>query len=198
MELVRLIWLSSEATEKGLDSLTLQLSAEDLALAGRPLKKQDRLLALSARYLLRRFVGEGGRIGKNEYGKPVTSGLCFNLSHAADLTGLALARFPVGLDIEKEERQDPALSDFCLNEEEKASGLPFLDLFVAKEALAKAEGSGLGNDIFAVPALPREGALIYRGGAYYRKPVRRPGYHVSCCLSGDRDFIIREEVIYEI
>ena len=198
MERVRLIWLPAGVTEKGLPLLARYLSPGELSRGNRFVRHKDKLLWLSARYLTKRFVGESASLTQNEYGKPFTEGICFNLSHDEDLTGLALADIPVGLDILKEKPADKALADYVLSEAERSSSLSLYDLLAAKEALAKAEGSGLPDDIASVPALPPEGRLIYRNCPFYRKKVPREGYHIFCCLAGSHDFLIQEEVLYEI
>lgn len=79
----------------------------------------------------------------------------FNLSHAAELVAVALARTPVGIDVEREvpmEQQAFAQANFTAREQARlhADGdvpATFFQLWTAKEAVLKACGLGLRLDM---------------------------------------------------
>lgn len=92
----------------------------------------------------------------------------FNLSHAAADLRLALAREPVGIDIERlDALRDPdALAREILGSDEHAEWralapaarpMALLQAWVAKEAVLKATGEGLSRGLHAIRA-PRGGA----------------------------------------
>ena len=195
MKTVRLIWLPSDVMRRDCEQAGRLLEEADLERAARQLRGEDRLLSLSAAWLLRRFVGPGSAVVRTEKGKPLAAGCFFNLSHTDGLTGLALADTPVGLDIEKTAAAEEAdLRAFCLSRKEQESGEGFLSLFTAKEALVKAEGSGLPDDIRSVSALPVTGSVRWHDKNYFRRRVLRPGYVISLCAEGEIFFVSEEQI----
>ena len=197
METVRLIRLHTDVVRRDREAALACCSEADRMKIRRFLREQDRLLALAGIWLIRRFVGPPEIIRRRPGGKPLTDRICFNLSHSGEQAALALARLPVGLDIEKELPPDPDLQDFCLSEAERRSGAGLTALFTSKEALVKAEGSGLPDDLASVPALPLNGTVRWQGKLYYRQNFRREAYEISLCLQ-DCSFILQEEYIHEI
>ncbi|WAC19374.1 4'-phosphopantetheinyl transferase superfamily protein [Luteolibacter sp. SL250] len=77
----------------------------------------------------------------------------FNLSHCRDLALVAVATFPVGIDVEPESRARDLLGceeSFChpqeiagLPEDESMRAVGLLEIWNAKEAVLKAHGTGL-------------------------------------------------------
>ena len=197
MRKIRLIWLPAEVMRRDRGKAEALLEEADREEAARYLKEADRLLCLSSAWLLRKFIGPRSVVFRTETGKPLSSGCFFNLSHTEGLTGLAIADTPVGLDVEKAAREETDLRDFCLSRGERESGEAFLALFTAKEALVKAEGSGLPDDIRSVSALPLTGAVSWKNKLYFRCRIMRPDYYVSLCAEGEA-FLVSEEQIHEI
>lgn len=126
-----------------------------------------------------------------EHGKPSYAGrpeLDFSVSHSGTLVALALsATCRVGLDVEESDRRvgTPGLTDRVLTDAERASALPFLDLWTRKEAAVKLTGHGL-----TVPfdALSCEGTEVrvaappdgWPSGAIHLTAVPVPaGYHAT-------------------
>lgn len=103
-------------------------------------------------------------------GKPALSGnrgIEFNLSHAQDTALIAVARYPVGVDIEFTGREiaveDIARRFFSPEEAEQLLALPaadrraaFFTCWTRKEAYIKGTGQGLWHDLqkFSVSLLP--------------------------------------------
>jgi 4'-phosphopantetheinyl transferase len=103
------------------------------------------------------------------YGKPYLpdANLHFNLSHTADLALCVLADRPVGIDVEHlrpiPDWRDLAAMLFSPSEQQALADAPdaqrdatFLSLWTRKEALVKATGIGLTDDLstFSVPSQP--------------------------------------------
>ncbi len=195
METVRLIWLGTDVVRRDLNTALACCSEGDLRQVRRFVQEEDRLLSLAGIWLIRHFVGPAEAISFGPGGKPLADHVCFNLSHSGRMAALALADRPVGLDIEKEIPPDPDLAAFCLSRAEQQSGAGLTALFTSKEALAKADGSGLPDDLSSVPALPLDGDVFWRGRSYHRNHFRRGTYELSICLE-DSSFSLREEFIH--
>lgn len=82
-------------------------------------------------------------IRKSPSGKPYFPDLEYHLSpsHTEDLYAVAFAPFPIGLDVEREDREKKRVAEKYFSEEE--SLLPFSYVWTAKEAVTKLTGEGL-------------------------------------------------------
>lgn len=119
---------------------------------------------ISCRHALRAVLGEYISVSPAEVpleispeGKPCLAApfadTHFNLSHCRDLALLAVAPFPVGIDVEPEMRARDLLGceeSYChpveiaaLPDDEFMRGAKMLEIWIAKEALLKAHGTGL-------------------------------------------------------
>ncbi len=198
MRELRLYYLKTETVKEQIAAVRAALSPAELTLADRFLREEDRLLSLGGAWLIRRFGPPPESISRNAAGKPISREKGFNLSHSEDMAGLAVGDFSeVGLDLEKDRPGYDDLADHVLSREEKASGLPFLVLFTAKEALVKARGTGLGDEPREIPALPLNGPVVFEGERYFRHSFQKNEYFVSAAVKGG-DFAVREESIHVI
>jgi len=176
---------------------SLPLRPDGIEQAGSPLSADERKRA--ARYLLPaerdRFTLGRGRLrrilagyldadpraltfGANVHGKPHLSGqwfgsVEFNVSHSGGLVVIAVAKDPVGVDVE-EIRPDVAHSEiaarfFSARERADLASLPaaartraFFDCWVRKEAYVKAKGLGfaVALESFSVSLLPTQSARL--------------------------------------
>ena len=134
-------------------------------------------------------------------GKPAlagTSGPHFNLSHAGDVALIAVAGYPVGIDVEpltEAHRWLDVAAVACTASESAALGqLPadqrgaaFLRLWTAKEAYLKGVGSGLSTspDQLAL-GLVNPGALHPAGAGWHVLSMEpAPGYIGAVAAEGD-------------
>ena len=89
---------------------------------------------------------------QNEHGKPAIKGadIYFNLAHSSNVSVCAVADRPVGVDVESKYRVSDAVKKRCFTQNEYDSA--FYHIWTRKEAVSKAEGSGisLGLDTFSV------------------------------------------------
>ena len=157
-------------TNPGLDEAYCRsiLSPDEWEKAQRFHFERDRLLSMNARAALRWLLGRrlgvepaGLRFDYEKSGRPVLAGgansgsISFSVSHAGDRVAIAIAAFPVGVDIECNDRSVDfkSLIDFIPQIEAKQIGfLPgqdqrraFLRSWTRKEARLKATGEGLGG-----------------------------------------------------
>lgn len=118
------------------------------------------------------------RIRTGEFGKPSVDGVEFSLSHTGSVVLIGLGDLPLGVDVEKvpEERAVQQVgSSFHPREAAELLGLPadarpgvFARVWVRKEALLKAIGTGLSRGISrdyvgtgTVPGTPVSGLRIH-------------------------------------
>lgn len=197
MEKVRLTFLNIAHIEENLPAIISCLTPQEIRKAERLIRKEDKLLSYGGAFLARRYLGKNAEIMRTKAGKPYASGGYFSISHSVDTVGISFCeRREVGLDIEKvRSGYDDLAARFC-SEEELISGYDFLSLFTAKESLTKAEGEGLSGNLRAIPALPVNGPVYYKGKDYFRHTVEINGYRVSVSVEGS-DFISEEEIIDE-
>lgn len=136
-------------------------------------KKNDSLRFLTGRAMLRKLLGKLLNIhpsqliieqGDNK--KPVLkfpqSKLHFNVSHAKNKVLIAVDRHPIGVDIESAENafNGPVIGKKVLSTQEQFSIIQsenqrreFCLLWTRKEALVKAIGKGIDDDIANIPSL---------------------------------------------
>ncbi|MBQ4424884.1 MAG: anti-sigma factor antagonist [Lachnospiraceae bacterium] len=182
--------LHIETVKTAYDIVLGKLSPEQRVKAGRYLKEENRLLSMAGAYLTGTYAAPFGEITLSAEGKPTAPNGYFNLSHSEDLAALLISRdHEVGLDLEKERPMEESLRGLIASEEEAASEAGTLSLFVAKESLLKAVGSGLTDDLKNVPAFPADGELIYQGRSCFRHSVAFPGYRV-CAVQQEEDFTL--------
>ncbi|MFG6175954.1 4'-phosphopantetheinyl transferase family protein [Halomonas sp. THAF12] len=157
------------------------LSDGERARVGRLRRHEDRLRAVATRAALRRRLAvrldaepRGLRLVINRHGKPRLpdpAGLAFNVSHAGDFALIALStQGEVGIDIERRlaSTDEQALAALVLSPRERrpdmTARLGFHERWVAKEAVLKALGLGIGDHLQALSVLPGGGV----GEARYR------------------------------
>lgn len=140
---------------------------------------EDRRRSVAAWILLREMLKDRGvraaelAVCENAFGKPelpAETGLHFSISHAGERVMVAVADRPVGCDVERVAPVDEDVWRVCLSPDELAAvraqptsaarDRAFCRLWVRKEARAKADGRGLGDDPRAIST----GADDARGG----------------------------------
>jgi 4'-phosphopantetheinyl transferase len=185
------VWHAAlDRAENPIGQLEATLSLEEKARADRFHFTNDRNRFVVARGLLRELLGKyllqdpaGLAFSYGAHGKPSfsegnsSSGLCFNLSHAAGLAVYAIARERnLGIDVEhirpESAGEDIAKRYFSAREVSDLRTLPpetsvegFFNCWTRKEAYLKATGMGLQIplDSFAVSLLP-EKPVQFLGG----------------------------------
>jgi 4'-phosphopantetheinyl transferase len=160
------------------DSICRVLDDAELERARRIARERERIAwqrsRASLRELLARYVGVGARslqLDADAGGKPVLRSErapCFNLSHSGDVAVYALARHPVGVDVELMRAADAARRRDHVALARRAFGVPvaerlagsaedtqereFLRLWTRHEAALKLAGGGIGAGVDHAPA----------------------------------------------
>ncbi len=145
------------------------LFPDEVARTNRYRLISDRRAHALGRLTARYFVGRGNLpFSLTEYGKPyMPTGVEFSISHAAILVSVAFSACgPIGVDLERaaDENLSPSLyHSVChpleiewlgsLLHDRRSSS--FADLWTRKEALLKAEGRGLIDDLDTIEVVPK-------------------------------------------
>jgi 4'-phosphopantetheinyl transferase len=145
------------------------LSQQEIAKAARFFKQEDKQNYLVRRYALRMLLGAYLRQSPAEIRfhqsanrKPSLPGINFNTSHTSNFAVIALSESPIGIDIEKvhPDFQFSDLLNQCFSPEEityvnSSSDVPmiFFTLWTRKEALLKATGEGIVDNLQQVSAM---------------------------------------------
>ncbi|MCC6981719.1 MAG: 4'-phosphopantetheinyl transferase superfamily protein [Bauldia sp.] len=189
------------------DALLPALSPAEAERAARYRRSEDRSRFIIGRGLLRRLLGDRLAVAPRSlpieagpFGKPaLAGGPGFNVSHSGRWIAIAIGDREVGIDIEERIALDP-LPLAALSPEEQArvrrAADPldaFLSIWVAKEAVLKADGRGLGGGTtpFTVPPdrMGRPHLVRTEGGRVAGIGVATldlpPGVHGAVAARGD-------------
>ena len=135
-------------------------------------------------------------IGKyfiNEFGKPISNDIYFNISHSHGLVVFTKDKNPIGIDVEKVRDVDEKMINFISSDMEKEyikNNINFYEIWTAKESLMKNIGTGIRTTIKDIPALPINGKKEYKDKKYYSKSIRYQDYIISVTRESDEDFDI--------
>jgi 4'-phosphopantetheinyl transferase len=147
------------------------LSKKELAKSLRYIRKADRERYIAGKYFLRSLLSEIMSIsaGEIEFNytadkKPFIIGVEFNVSHSGNYVVTAIGKERVGIDIELVNLDfdfEPLLPNNFSNDEAafiKDKAANFYQLWTRKEALLKATGEGITNNLDKVPCLGQTGS----------------------------------------
>lgn len=147
-------------------------------------------------YLKNKYIGE---YHLNEYGKPVTDKVFFNISHSHGCIVLVIDQVPVGIDIEKIRAVEEDLRNYISNEEEKQyihDDESFFEIWTNKESLVKANGNGINQKPNLIPGLPINGPRIYQNKIFFNKTIKYQDLVITVSREGNDEFDIN--VIQEV
>lgn len=150
---------------------------------------------ITSAYLKNKYVG---KYNLNEYGKPISDSVYFNVSHSHCLVGLVIDNVPVGIDIEKIRLVDKKLSDYVSDELEKnyiRDDQSFYEIWTNKEALVKCVGTGIKMKMNTIPGLPINGKREYQGDIYFNKTIKHGDFIITISRQKDEDFTL--EIVWE-
>lgn len=147
-------------------------------------------------YLKNKYIGE---YHLNEYGKPVSDNIFFNISHSHGYIVLVIDQVPVGIDIEKIRAVEEDLRNYISNEEEKQyihDDESFFEIWTNKESLVKANGNGINQKPNLIPGLPISGPRIYQNKIFFNKTIKYQDLVITVSREGNDEFDIN--VIQEV
>lgn len=195
-------------TADDVDALTQQLTAADQARASatRTVRQRQRFVVgrLLIQALAIRVAGPSASdlvVETDALGRPHITGqqrgLFVSIAHSDDAVVAAVARRPVGIDIECVTRTPRAglIERVCsVDERRRIDGLAddqrataFLAIWVRKEAYGKARGTGLDFPLRAVTVDPLRPRIIGVDGVWLARGVDAlPGYLTAVAARGRR------------
>ncbi|PWS33751.1 4'-phosphopantetheinyl transferase family protein [Pedobacter paludis] len=158
------------------------LSNEELANSNRYQHYNSKITYITSRYFIRKilclFKGENDPSSVSFYykdnKKPATIGAEFNISHSGNHLLVAVNVSTIGVDIEliKKDFNFESILETCFNPNEievinqsEDKSLKFYNLWTRKEALLKATGEGLVDNLSAIDCLSNP---VSRNGSGYR------------------------------
>ena len=134
-------------------------------------------------FLKRKYVGE---FTLNEYGKPLSKDIYFNISHSGSKVIFVKANVPVGVDIESKREIDTKVQEYISSKEEINED--FYKVWTSKESLSKCLGTGLREDIKKIPSLPFDGIKTYKEKTYFSHIFEVEDYVLSVTIESKNDF----------
>lgn len=165
------IWrINIQSNSSQLQSLSALLTQDELVKAGRFIHRHDSDRYIISRAAVRLIMGRYLNIrpslieierGENKKPYIKNSLLFYNLSHSGDWIVLAISDSAIGIDTEPVNNSfdfNDIIKDYfspgesCFINEEKSAERFFL-LWTRKEALTKATGKGLDEDLKLIPSL---------------------------------------------
>lgn len=129
----------------------------------------------------------------DENGKPLAKDKYFNISHSHGLIALVIDTVPVGIDVELIRKYDEKLQSFISSNEEKeyiSDDKSFFEIWTNKEALVKAFGLGLREDVKKIPSLPINGRREYHGHHYLNKTFYYQDYVLTISRESGEEYQI--------
>jgi 4'-phosphopantetheinyl transferase len=157
----------------------LFLSEEEEKKCARLVREQDRNSFRYRHGMLRRWLSDWTGIEKealemtqNDFGKPgaPSTKLYFNMSRSGNLCAFAFALTDIGVDIEvrRDSKAFLSIARLHYHPDEKAvivSDDDFFRIWTRKEAVMKAEGSGLNDSLAGMNSIPQQ--VVYKNRRYH-------------------------------
>lgn len=150
---------------------------------------------LLSTYFKRKYVGE---YHLNEYGKPLSDNVFFNISHTKGMVIIAIDSLPIGVDIETLRKTDDKLVKYVCSPDEELyikNALDFYNIWTNKESLVKCIGTGIRTKVNEIPGLPLNDIREFVGMKYRSKTFDLFNYTVSVTRDSILDFDV--ELIQE-
>lgn len=148
--------------------------------------KKEKLVSL---YIKKKYIGE---FSVNEFGKPVSNKIHFNLSHCSGVVVIGISENrEIGVDVEVVKSVDQDLVKYVSNDEEYQyikNEYDFISIWTNKESLVKCLGTGIKNKIKLIPGLPLNGSKEFEGKKYYSRIIKNNDAIISVTLDNEKEF----------
>ena len=146
--------------------------------------------AIASLFLKKKYVGE---YYINEYGKPLSDHIFFNISHSHSFIAIAISDSNIGIDIEKIRPFSNYLKEYISSNMEKeyiTDEISFFEIWTNKEAIVKAYGVGVKENVKNIPSLPLNAIKQYKEKTFFNKTFILDGYVITVSKEENRDFDI--------
>lgn len=187
-DFVNIYVLSTSEVEKNFDFVVSNLLPYQVEKARKFKQRNDYLLNMAGSYLVNKFT-PNSKESISKFGKPFKKGVEYNVSHSGEIAVLAIAKKPVGVDIEKiKDYNKNILSKIASNQEierTKSNG-DFAVLWTLKESLLKCTGTGIDKHLDTVPAFDIR-KKFYNSMEYHSKIVMLDEYVICVTLETKKD-----------
>ena len=138
---------------------------------------------LASLYLKKKYIGE---FYLDNNSKPNSDKMFFNISHSKGCVALVSnEKYPIGIDIEKIRKVDEALIKYISSKEELKYIIDeesFFKVWTNKEAILKANGSGIRSNMKDIVSLPFDSKKEYKNKTYLTKTIRYLDYVISVAV----------------
>jgi phosphopantetheinyl transferase len=145
------------------------------------LNEEDQLLSLGAGYFVHKYFNDD--VKKTSSGKLVSPKGFFNISHCKNYVVFVISDNECGIDIEEKREVKESLINYAFSESDKElikKPEDFFLMWTLKEAIAKAEGSGLSGEIKNIPV--GTGLIEYKDNSYMVKFTTLADYYISVAV----------------
>ena len=166
------------------------VTKEDIANSKRFKQIEDQKQHLISQYFKRKYAPDFYVLPS---GKPVSHKVCFNVTHSHNLIIYAESDVNVGIDVELIKQSDDRIRKYISNDHEYEfikNDEDFYRIWTSKESLVKCYGSGLVDDIKAIPAIPINGRKFYKNEKFYTRNLKYNNFIISITINKDEYFEI--------
>ena len=150
--------------------------------------KKEKIVSL---YFRNKYIGE---TYTNEFGKPLSNKVFFNISHSKGVVVLAVSEnHDIGVDVEVIRNKDEDLVKYISNEEELEfikNEFDFFSVWTSKESLVKCLGTGIRSQVKTIPGLPLNDKKEFKGELFFSKIIKNDDYIISISLKDKEDFTV--------
>lgn len=157
-----------------------------------------------ARFMISQLTGEHSqsvKILREKFGKPITEGCFFNISHSGTRVVGVAGIGPLGIDVEQIRTANLRIAERFFSNEEKIFLAQsqenerfqlFYRIFALKESFLKCFGVGLYRPLRSFSVIPNTSDIIFKGypgeTAFFKSLDTCDGYNIAICA--ESPFII--------
>lgn len=141
-------------------------------------------------YFKRKYIGF---YRLNEYGKPISDAMFFNISHTKGMVVFVIDSVPVGIDIERNRKVENSFKKYvCSPSEEEfiQKDEDFFKIWTNKESLVKCIGTGIKSRVNEIPGLPINGVRQLENRIFNSITITPSGFIISLTRESNEQFVI--------
>ena len=139
-------------------------------------------------YLIKKYVGD---YQINQFGKPISKDIHFNISHSKGFVVFVMDNYPIGIDIELIRDYKKELKEFVTSKEEKEyikTNINFFEIWTNKESLLKCVGTGIGCHMDVIPGLPINSLKEWNNKLFRSKTIVYRDCVITITRESKKDF----------
>ena len=150
-------------------------------------------------YFKRKYIGF---YRLNDYGKPISDAMFFNISHTKGMVAFVIDSVPVGIDIERNRKVENSFKKYvCSPSEEEfiQKDEDFFKIWTNKESLVKCIGTGIKSRVNEIPGLPINGVRQLENRIFNSITITPSGFIISLTRESNEQFeieLVQEQFSY--